>query len=276
MTVQFITGPAGSGKSTYILETIAADLKNEPRKRIIVMVPEQATFTYQYELINQYGLSGVLTLEILSFQRLARTVLQETGGLACQNLDDLGKLLLFRRLLQQEPERYPYLNRSMNRPGYLMKIGDTIQELKRYQITSQRLTDTLTEQNLPRTILSSKLEELSALYSRYDALMNEQFMDSEDILNLLLNRLEANTLFADTDIWIDEFYDFTPQEFAIIGALMKQAKHVSIALPYDNKASDPGRQAAFRSPRKTMLRLRQIAAEAGADLLPDKTMLPAI
>ena len=274
MTVQFITGPAGSGKSTYILETIAADLKNEPRKRIIVMVPEQATFTYQYELINQYGLSGVLTLEILSFQRLARTVLQETGGLACQNLDDLGKLLLFRRLLQQEPERYPYLNRSINRPGYLMKIGDTIQELKRYQITSQRLTDTLTEQNLPRTILSSKLEELSALYSRYDALMNEQFMDSEDILNLLLNRLEANTLFADTDIWIDEFYDFTPQEFAIIGALMKQAKHVSIALPYDNKASDPGRQAAFRSPRKTMLRLRQIAAEAGADLLPDKTMQP--
>ena len=127
MAVQFITGPSGSGKSTYILKSIAATLQQEPRRRIIVMVPEQATFTYQYELINQYGLSGVLTLEILSFQRMARNVLQETGGLACQNLDDLGKLLIFRRLLQQTPEAFPYLNQSINRPGYLMKIGDTIQ-----------------------------------------------------------------------------------------------------------------------------------------------------
>ena len=72
------------------------------------MVPEQATFCYQYELINQYGLSGVLTLEILSFQRLARTVMQQTGGLACYPVDDLGKLLILRRLLQQEPENYPF------------------------------------------------------------------------------------------------------------------------------------------------------------------------
>ncbi len=274
MAVQFITGPAGSGKSTCIMQNIAAFLKQEPRKRIIVMVPEQATFTYQYELINHYGLSGVLTLEILSFQRLARTVLQETGGLAAQNLDDLGKLLIFRRLLQQNPERFPYLSQSVNRPGYLMKIGDTVQELKRYQISSSRLADTLAMQNLPRTVLSSKLEELSALYSHYDTIMEEQFMDSEDVLNLLLERLEKNTLFSGADIWVDEFYDFTPQEYAILGALMKQAANVYIALPYDNGAVNPGRQAAFRSPQKTLQRLRQIAVQAHVPVLPDKTLKP--
>ena len=274
MAVQFITGPAGSGKSTYILKTIAATLQQEPRRRIIVMVPEQATFTYQYELINQYGLSGVLTLEILSFQRMARNVLQETGGLACQNLDDLGKLLIFRRLLQQTPEAFPYLNQSINRPGYLMKIGDTIQELKRYQISSSRLSDTLKEQNLPRTVLSSKLEELSLLYSRYDALLEEQFLDSEDVLNLLLKRLEETALFADADIWIDEFYDFTPQEYAILEALMKQAANVHIALPYDTEAVNPGRQAAFHSPQKTLQRLRQIAAREQVAMLPDYNTKP--
>lgn len=274
MAVQFITGPAGSGKSTYILKNIAAALAKEPRKRIIVMVPEQATFTYQYELINQYGLSGVLTLEILSFQRMARSVLQQTGGLACQNLDDLGKLLIFRRLLQQNPESYPYLNQSVNRPGYLMKIGDTIQELKRYQISSGRLSDTVREQNLPRTVLSSKLEELSLLYSQYEMMMAEQFMDSEDVLNLLLNRLEEHSLFEDADIWIDEFYDFTPQEFAVLGALMKQAANVYIALPYDNTNSNPGRLAAFRSPQKTLFRLRQKAVEANITMLPDISLEP--
>ena len=105
------------------MRTIADSLQEKRRKKIIIMVPEQATFCYQYELINQYGLSGVLTLEILSFQRLARTVMQQTGGLACHPVDDLGKLLILRRLLQQEPENYPFLNQSVNRPGYLLKIG---------------------------------------------------------------------------------------------------------------------------------------------------------
>ena len=100
MAVQFITGPAGSGKSTYVMRTIADTLQRDRRKKIIIMVPEQATFCYQYELIEKYGLTGVLTLEILSFQRLARTMMQQTGGLACRTIDDLGKLLVMRRLLQ--------------------------------------------------------------------------------------------------------------------------------------------------------------------------------
>ena len=108
MAVQFITGPAGSGKSTYVMRTVAEQLQKDQRKKIILMVPEQATFCYQYELITRYGLSGVLTLEILSFQRLARTVLQYTGGLARKSLDELGKLLVLRRILQENDTIYPY------------------------------------------------------------------------------------------------------------------------------------------------------------------------
>ena len=86
LAVQFITGPAGSGKSTYVMDTIAASLQQDCREKIIIMVPEQATFCYQYELVNQHGISGVLTLEVLSFQRLARTMMQQTGGLASHML----------------------------------------------------------------------------------------------------------------------------------------------------------------------------------------------
>ncbi len=275
LAINFIIGPAGSGKSRHILQTIAQTLQKEPRKNIIVMVPEQATFTYQYELINQYGLSGVLTLEILSFQRLARTVMQQTGGLACQTIDDLGKLLILRRLLQQNNEQYGYLNQSINRPGYLMKIGEAFQEMKRYRIYSQMLEETLEQQALPQTIFSSKLQELSRLYSGYDTFLAQESMDSEDVLEILLERLEQNTLFNDTDIWIDEFYDFTPQEYAILGALMKQAANVTIALPVDPHNADPGRRAAFRSVDKTLCRLRQLAEEV-AEANTAVTILPDV
>ncbi|MBQ3510106.1 MAG: helicase-exonuclease AddAB subunit AddB [Peptococcaceae bacterium] len=275
MAVQFIIGPAGSGKSRHILQTIARNLQQEPRKKIIVMVPEQATFTYQYELINEYGLSGVLTLEILSFQRMARNVMQQTGGLACQNLDDLGKLLILRRLLQQNEQQYRFLNQSVNRPGYLMKIGQAFQELKRYQISSQQLEDTLEQSQLPQTLFTSKIQEISSLYSGYEAFLEQDYLDSEDVLDLLLERLEQNNLFCDTDIWIDEFYDFTPQEYAIIGALMKQAANVYIALPADINNPNPGRVSAFHSTEKTRNRLRQIALEQQAAILSDKQMQAA-
>ncbi len=274
MTIQFLIGPAGSGKSRHIMQTIARTLQQEPRKRIIVMVPEQATFTYQYDLINQYGLSGVLTLEILSFQRLARAVLQQTGGLACQNIDDLGRLLIMRRLLQQNPEQYHFLNQSINRSGYLMKIGEAFQELKRYRISSQKLEETLENKQLPQTLFTSKIRELSQLYSGYHAFLAQDNMDSEDMLELLLERLEQNTLFADTDIWIDEFYDFTPQEYAILAALMKQSANMTIALPADPDNKNPGRQAAFRSTDKTLYQLRQMAEESGSVRLPDIHLKP--
>lgn len=269
MAVQFIVGPAGSGKSSYVMRTIADGLRAEKRKKIMIMVPEQATFCYQYGLINEYGLGGVLTLEILSFQRLARTVMQRTGGLACPPIDDLGKLLILRRLLQQEPERYPYLNQSVNRPGYLLKIGQALQEFKRYQISSEGLRQVLEQANLPQTLFTSKLGEIAALYGQYDDFLAQEYLDSEDALALLQERLQQQNLFGDTEIWIDEFYDFTPQEFAIIAALMKQAVHVHIVVPADLQNQNLGRQSAFHSTRKTLQRLRQLAAEQQVPVLPD-------
>ncbi len=251
------------------MHTIARQLKENNLKKIVIMVPEQATFCYQYELINQYGLSGVLTLEILSFQRMARTVMRQCGGLARQSIDDLGKLLVLRRLLQEEESKYPYFGQSINRPGYLMKLGETIQELKRYQISSDLLQHSVTDAQLPKTLFSSKLQELSQLYSGYDAFLSQDYLDSEDVLDVLLQQLQHTELFADTEIWVDEFYDFTPQEFAILGALMQCAKQVYIVLPIDSQTNNLGRKAVFHNTTKTLDKLRTIAMEQAVEIVPD-------
>ena len=269
MAVQFITGPAGSGKSTYVMRTIADTLQRDRRKKIIIMVPEQATFCYQYELIEKYGLTGVLTLEILSFQRLARTMMQQTGGLACRTIDDLGKLLVMRRLLQSQQEEFSFLNQSVNRPGYLLKIGQTVQELKRYQISSGTLQQTLEQQELPETVFTHKLQEISQLYAQYDAFLAQDYLDAEDVLDVLIDRLQRTDLLNDTEIWVDEFYDFTPQEYTILGLLMQRAANVHIVLPVDRQNQNLGRQTAFHSTAKTLQRLRQMAMEQNISVLPD-------
>ncbi len=273
MAVQFIIGPAGSGKSSYIMQTVSRQLQQAPRKKIILLVPEQATFTYQSALIHQHQRSGVLTLEILSFQRLARSVMQQVGGLACQTVNDLGKLLIVRRLLQKHTEAYPFLSKSVNRPGYLLHIGQAFQEMKRYQIHSDRLEQTIRKQPLSHTQFTTKLQELSQLYTAYEAFLSQDYLDSEDILDRLCQQLEQHTLFQDTDIWVDEFYDFTPQEYAILAALMKQAANVYVALPADLDNQTPGRQAAFHNTTKTLHRLRQLVSQLQVPVLPDKILV---
>lgn len=269
MAVQFITGPAGSGKSTYVMNCVAKALRQDSQKKIILMVPEQATFCYQYELITQYGLSGVLTLEVLSFQRLARTVMQQKGGMARQDIDKLGKLLVLRRIIQQHSDQYPYFSQSVNRSGYLTKLGDTIQELKRYQISAARLGQVLTTQNVSGSLFGSKISELSMLYDDYEKFLAQDYLDSEDALNFLLNQLEHGASFTDTEIWVDEFYDFTPQELNILGKLMKCARNVYIVLPIDSETKCSGRQSVFRHTKKMLDQLRQMAVAQNVEILPD-------
>ena len=276
MAVQFITGPAGSGKSTYVMQQVANALKQNNRKKIILMVPEQATFCYQYELITQYGLNGVLTLEILSFQRLARTIMQETGGMARQSIDELGKLLVLRRLIQENQSQYPYFSQSINRTGYLMKLGDTIQELKRYQVSPELLYHAVHGENIQASLFGSKVSELSALYQSYETFLTQDYLDSEDALNLLLHQLDASNYFCDTEIWVDEFYDFTPQELAILDKLMQRAETMHIVLPLDSDSANPGRKAVFHHTQKLYDRLRSLALKAGVEIKPDCVFHEAI
>ena len=269
MALQFIIGPAGSGKSTYVMQHVAEELKKNNRKKIILMVPEQATFCYQYEFITQYGLNGVLTLEILSFQRLARTIMQQTGGMARQSIDELGKLLVLRRILQENHDTYPYLSQSVNRSGYLMKLGDTIQELKRYQVTPDLLAHTLQAEQIQSSLFGSKVAELSGLYGGYEAFIAQDYVDSEDTLNILLAELDHTDYLQDTEIWVDEFYDFTPQEMAILAKLMQSAKDVHIVLPLDHTSQNPGRKAVFHHTQNLYDRLRAMAVEKGVAIQPD-------
>jgi len=273
LAVQFIIGPAGSGKSTYVMDTVTAQLRSNRRKKMILLVPEQATFCYQYELVNQHGLSGVLTLELLSFQRLARNILQQTGGLASTMLDDFGKLLLLRRLLQVQPAQYPFFSRSADRPGYLLQIGQTFQEFKRCQITNTLLQDTIRQQALPETLFTCKLQELSQLYTQYEAASAQTYLDGEDVLELLIERLQQTDLLRDTEIWVDEFYDFTAQEYTILGLLMERAANLYIVLPADPQDHSMGRQTAFHSTGRTLRRLRDIAAERQVPVLSDHCMI---
>jgi ATP-dependent helicase/nuclease subunit B len=80
MSLRFIIGRAGTGKSRFSQEDIVQRLKQGGWGPLIYLVPEQATFHTEKSLLEHSGLKGTMRIEVLSFQRLAWRVLQETGG----------------------------------------------------------------------------------------------------------------------------------------------------------------------------------------------------
>ena len=79
MSLQFIMGNSGAGKSRYAYEKILAEAACHPEKNYLIVVPEQFTMQTQKELVSLHPAGGILNIDILSFQRLAYRIFEETA-----------------------------------------------------------------------------------------------------------------------------------------------------------------------------------------------------
>ena len=71
MSVQFILGRSGSGKTSYCIKSVAdALLAPDDNKPLILLVPEQATYQAERAILNDKNVTGYSRLHVLSFDRL--------------------------------------------------------------------------------------------------------------------------------------------------------------------------------------------------------------
>ena len=90
MPLHFIFGASGAGKSHYIYQKIIQESMEHPWKQYLVLVPEQFTMQTQKELVMMHPRKGILNIDVLSFERLAYRVLEETGESCAQVLEETG------------------------------------------------------------------------------------------------------------------------------------------------------------------------------------------
>ncbi|HWI54059.1 MAG TPA: helicase-exonuclease AddAB subunit AddB, partial [Desulfobacteria bacterium] len=134
MSLRFIIGRAGSGKTHFIFESIKKTISESPDgPPVIFLVPEQATF--QMELDVAKALGGAVRAQVLSFRRLAHRVFLETGGAARIPIGELGKRMILRELLERNKANLRVFGKSAGRIGFADCLARTIGEFKTYLIT---------------------------------------------------------------------------------------------------------------------------------------------
>ena len=119
MSLQFITGACGSGKSTYLCRSICQEAKKHIDKNYIILVPDQFTLETQKNMVEFSGGQGILNIDVLSFHRLAYRVLEEMPVHRRTVLEDMGKMMLLRKVFAEEKEEPGLFQREgLNKPGF--------------------------------------------------------------------------------------------------------------------------------------------------------------
>lgn len=264
MALRFLIGAAGTGKTEYCMKEIIT-AQSAHRGRQIFLVPEQYTSQAERDLTARTERKGILTAEVLSFGRLAHQFFTKNGLNRAVILGDVGKQMALQKILLEQRDDLPYFCHMMDKNGFVSRLGKTITEFFRYRVTPEQLETMSNQEGLSHSV-QDKCRDMASIYRRYEEFLSETYLTGDTTLSLLEEKLASSAAFADTEIWLDGFYGFTPQEYGVIAQLLRLCKRVSITLPMDEHsyfASSLPPAAPFFEPHLTKQKLVSLAEEMG-------------
>ncbi|QZY54167.1 helicase-exonuclease AddAB subunit AddB [Crassaminicella profunda] len=259
--IRYVFGRAGTGKTHLVLEEIKKRLENSDHNRLILMVPEQFTLQAERDLIEKLNLPGIMDVEVLSFTRLAHNVLNEVGGITRIHINEQGKNMVLRKIIDEAEKSLSIYKKASQQDGFVSMFNDLICELKQHDIDPLDLIKGL-EDIEKSSILHHKLKDIAYIYEEFEEYLKDRYIDTEDYLNLLIEKIDDAKFLKDAEIWIDGFQSFTPQTYRIIEKIMNRAKQVTFTftMPFVAKEKDGD---LFKVVDHTYGKIHDIAMENG-------------
>ena len=165
---------------------------------------------------------------------MAHEVFEQCGGRVKEIIKESGRNMLIHRILNENIDSLDYFKKISREQGFNEIISKIISEFKKYNMDIDNLKKI--DEKIDDFELIKKLKELAIIYEAFNSKMHENYIDGEDELTLLSKKLVENNIYKDSEVWIDEFSSFTPQQLEIIRLLAKRCKRVNITLCMENKS----------------------------------------
>lgn len=263
MGLRLVLGRAGTGKSEYCFQEIRK--KIQENQKVFIISPEQFSFTAEKKLLEVLPQNAVFQAEVLSFARMGYRVLQTVGGLSQVMLSPSGKAMLLYDLLSEQQKELTFLGKNEESIETIERI---LTELKKHAITEEMLKEKINQ--VEDLALQLKLKDIFMLYKALEKRTEGRFLEENEVLSLLEEKIEESHLVDNAVIYIDEFAGFTQQEYHIIQKLLTLSKSVTITLCSDNSklAKSPDKDI-FYSNKKTIETLYQIAQKENITIEPE-------
>jgi ATP-dependent helicase/nuclease subunit B len=280
MSVRFVLGRAGTGKTTHCLQQIRNRLAEDPADghRLIFIVPEQASFQSERALLTR-EVPGFHRCEVLSFQRLAYRILSDRGP-ALPVLSGYGRTMVLRHLLEKHQTDLQLYTRAMHSPGLSARLAAALVELIEQNVTPEQLVSDGDPKDAD-PYHAAKLHDIGLIYGAYRDYLAGARLDPAQYLSQAAEQLDHFFGFDGAELWVDGFAGFTGQEIGLLVKLMQRARHTDVCLLIDPRTGDRFDATGqtdpfdvFAPPVRTLSALQSAIAAAGLALDPPLTLDP--
>lgn len=265
MGLQFYLGASGAGKSYQVYGDIIEEAMKNPKKNFFIVVPDQFTMQTQLDIVKRHPNHGIMNIDVLSFGRLTHRIFEEVGGSKKQVLDDTGKSLVLRKVAANKEKELSVLKNNIKKIGYIHEVKSAISEFMQYGLTTANV-EQLVEYSRKKGMLSYKLKDLHILYEGFLTYIKDQYITTEETLDLLREKLTKSRIIKNSVIVFDGFTGFTPVQYNVIEELLRQADKVIVTLTIDTRENpymQDSEQKLFHLTKKTIHDLEKRAKQAG-------------
>lgn len=236
MGLRFIYGTAGTGKSEFCFNEIKNNIKN--KEKIYIITPEQFSYSAEKKLLEEINTNASVNAEVISFNRVANRVFTEVSGANEVLISKSSKAMLIYSILEKEKKNLKFLNSSDDNIDIILK---EITEFKKHNITTLNIEEE--NEKIENPELNQKLNEINLIYKIYEENIKNKFIDEEDILTKLAEKIPESKMFDNSIVYIDEFAGFTKQEYNIVEKILEKAKQVNITICADNLEENTNKES---------------------------------
>lgn len=236
MGVELVLGSSGAGKTHYMYKKITESDSNE---NYFAIVPEQYTMETQRKIVSMCAknekesiASGTFNIDIVSFNRLAVRLFDETGTKAGEILDDTGKAMVLRKVMEQEKNNLSIFKSKIGYVGFVDEMKSLISELYQYGIDNEKLKQ-LEEKTHGKSVLEAKIHDVRIIEAAFREYLSDKFITSEEIMKKLCDIIPNSKIIKNSTITLDGYTGFTTLQYRVIEQLIRYAKDVIISITID-------------------------------------------
>ena len=268
MSVTFVLGRAGAGKTHFCIQGAAARLRDaRDSARLLLLVPEQATFQTERALALAAPRRGFLRAEVASFSRLTRRTLDEAGA-AFERVDSGARRLALRFALGRAPLAPQAFGAVLRSTGFIARLEAAVHELLAEALTPDEVRRAATAAESPNVRL--RLEALAQVLAEYRAWLGDARVDAACEHERARVALEGAAWLPSAFIWIDGFAGFTGQEFETLRLLARRAREVFLTFltAADAPAAAADDWSLFSPVDATLRRVARALRADGVEIRP--------
>lgn len=278
MSVEFILGRSGCGKTRYCIDAIVRHVRESSSvQNLVLLVPEQATYQAEKAILSYSGVEGYHGLKVLSFDRLGFWLLGKSA--AGSELSRIAQEMVVNRLLRANAGKLKIFDRAADMAGTASKLARIITELQESDMAPEDLRELLAglEKDQPGGITNCKFHDIAVIFESYLEFIagsDNNFINPDVRLENARQMVSQAEFLKDAFVWVDGFASFTVQQQQLLAEMVKVSNQTRIALCLDPtkldvnkpKADDLDPYSLFAATEYTYLELFSMAKKIGAKI----------